>query len=81
MGETTALRPEDALAKINAALFPPPRKERGEVMVCADAYYELEGAIIDLKRLKADAVCIKTVERVQQQILAVSKVLQKAGVR
>lgn len=75
------MKAEDALEKINSALFPPAKKQRDGVMIDSDAYYNLEGAILDLKRLKADAVCIRTIERVQQQILAVSKVLQKAGIK
>ena len=38
-----------------------------------DPYYNLEGALIDLRRQGADVVCIRTIERVQAQLAAVSK--------
>jgi hypothetical protein len=40
---------EEALKKINDALFPKPRKEKG-LMLDADAHYNLEGALIDMRR-------------------------------
>jgi hypothetical protein len=68
---------EEALKKINDALFPKPG-----LMLDADAYYNLEGALIDMRRSgEADKVCINTVARVQKQISAVSKVLKKMGIR
>ena len=70
--------PEEALRAISNALFPPPRKE-GDFLVGGGAYWELEGARIDLKRMGADPVCIGTIERVQGQLLEVSEILQKAG--
>ena len=36
----------------------------------SDAYYNLEGVIIDLEHQKADKICIKTLKRVQSQIAA-----------
>ena len=70
--------PEDALKAISNALFPPPRKE-GDMLVSGDAYLALEGARIDLTRLGADRVCIRTIGRVQKQIAEVKEILQKAG--
>ncbi|MBY0561528.1 hypothetical protein [Hyphomicrobium sp.] len=75
------MKPEKALEKISSALFPTPRKERGGHLIDSDAYYNLEGALIDLKRTKADPVCIKTIERVQKQIHQVSRILIDAGVK
>ena len=75
------MKAEDALQKVNDALFPKPRKNKDGMMVDSDAYYNLEGALIDLRRQGADKGCIRTIERVQQQLVAVSKVLQKSGVR
>jgi hypothetical protein len=37
-----------------------------------DAFYNLEGALDDLKRQGADPICIRTIERVQEQIAALS---------
>jgi hypothetical protein len=79
--EERKMTSDEALKKIANALFPKPRKDKGGLMVDGDAYYNLEGARIDLERTGADRVCLETIESVQQQIIAVSKVLQKAGVR
>jgi hypothetical protein len=35
------------------------------IHVCHDPYYDLEGAIDDLERMGADAVCLRTLRRVQ----------------
>jgi len=43
------------------------------VTVCHDPYYELEGALIDLKRQGADPVCIRTIERVQALLATIAK--------
>ena len=43
----------------------------GKHLVAHDAYYELEGALIDLDRTGADKICIDTIRRVQAQIAAV----------
>lgn len=74
-------KPSAALLAIREALFPKPRKRKDGIMLCADAYYELEGARIDLEHQKADKVCIRTIARVQQQIIAVSKILQREGAK
>jgi hypothetical protein len=74
------MEPEAALRAISNALFPPPRKE-GDFLVGGGAYWDLEGAGIDLKRMGADPVCIRTIERVQKQLIEVSEILQKAGVQ
>jgi hypothetical protein len=76
--EKMRVEPEDALRAISNALFPPPRME-GDFLVGGDAYINLEGARIDLRRMGADPVCIHTIERVQGQLLEVSEILQKAG--
>jgi hypothetical protein len=70
---------KEALEAINNALFPMPRKEQGGVMVSSDAYANLQGVRIDLKRMDADVVCIRTIERVQKQLLEVSKILHLMG--
>jgi len=44
-----------------------------DISICHDPYYDLEGALIDLRRQGADEVCIRTIERVQEQLAAVSK--------
>lgn len=68
-----------ALEEIKDVLFARPKQREDGVLVSSDAYYELEGALIDLKRTNADEVCIRTVERVQKQISKVHKILQNAG--
>jgi hypothetical protein len=72
------MEPKAALEAINRALFPPPRQEQG-MMVSADAYENLRGVGIDLERFGGDSVCVRTIERVQQQLLEVAAVLRKAG--
>ena len=71
---------EAALRAISEILSPPPRIEDG-YQVFGDAYWNLGGALIDLERLGADPVCIRTIRRVQQQLKEVSNVLQRAGYR
>jgi hypothetical protein len=46
----------------------------------SDAYYNLEGALIDIKRFiekdePTDEVCVRTIERVQAQIAAACRAL------
>jgi hypothetical protein len=48
-------------------------------MISADALDNLLGARIDLERLGADPVSIRTFERVRQQLIEVSRILQAAG--
>jgi hypothetical protein len=72
------MKPEAALQAISEILSPPPRIE-DELHVQGDAYWNLDGVRIDLERLGADPVCIRTIRRVQQQLKEVSKVLQRAG--
>ena len=55
----------EAIASAHAALFEPEE---------SDAIDNLEGALIDIKRLSAagkptDAVCIRTLERIQEQLV------------
>ena len=72
------LKPEDALHAIDNALFPETREQQG-LRVSGHAYWNLAGARIDLERTVADAVCIRTIQRVQQQLLDVAKILHEAG--
>src|SRR5687767_15872393 len=72
------MTPEAALHAISEIFSPPPRIEEG-LKVSGDAYWNLAGALIDLERLGADPVCIRTIKRVQQQLKEVSNVLQRAG--
>jgi hypothetical protein len=74
------MEPDAALKAINNALFPPPRKE-GDWLVSGDAYLGLEGARMDLERLGASRVCIRTIEGVQKQLAEVSEILRKAGLQ
>ena len=78
---------EAALDAINRALFPPRRKGEGPtkgLMISGDACSSLGGLLFDLKRLRdhelaPDRACIKTVERVRQQLLEVKGILREAG--
>jgi hypothetical protein len=72
--------PAAALKAISDTLFPPPRKE-GDLLVSSDAYLGLEGARIDLERLGASRVCIRTIEKMQKQLAEVSEILRKAGLQ
>ena len=72
------MKPEAALDAINEILSPPPRMEEG-LPVRGDAYWNLAGALMDLERLGADPVRIRTIRRVLQQLKEVSNVLQRAG--
>jgi hypothetical protein len=74
------MKPEAALHAISEILSPPPGIEDG-LQVSGDAYWNLAGALMDLERLGADPVCIRTIRRVQQQLKEVSNVLQTAGHR
>jgi hypothetical protein len=74
------MEPEAALQAVSNALFPTPRKE-GDFLVSGDAYLALEGARIDLERLGASRVCIRTIEGVQKQLAEVSEILRKAGLQ
>ena len=68
----------DIAAKVLGVLAPPPRKGRDGMMVTSEAYYNLEGALYDLHRQKADPICIRTIERVQKQIVSVLKICEAA---
>jgi hypothetical protein len=74
------MKPEAALEAINKALFAPPRREGG-LTVTGDAYWSLAGARVDLERAGASPVCIRTIERVQQQLMEVADVLRKMGLK
>jgi hypothetical protein len=55
-------------AKLREALFPGPVQMDFNNFQSNDAYDNLDGAFIDLKRLNADPVCLATIERVLEQI-------------
>jgi type VI protein secretion system component VasF len=78
LGGGAPMKPEAALHAINEILSPPPRMEQG-LRVYVDAYGDLAGALMDLERLGADPVCIRTIRRVLRQLEEVSNVLQRAG--
>lgn len=44
-----------------------------KVNMCHDPYYDLEGAVIDLERQKANAGCIRTIKRHQTKLIAFEK--------
>lgn len=44
-----------------------------DISICHDPYYDLEGALIDLRRQGADKVCIHTIERIQEKLANVAK--------
>lgn len=82
-------RDREALLLISDALFPPPRR-KGSYLVDADAYYNLEGVLQDMRHRRdlidvrerdgREDVSANTVKRVQGQILEVQKLLDQAGV-
>jgi hypothetical protein len=74
------MKPEEALEAISKALFPPATKQGG-TMVSGDAYWNLAGARVDLERAGANPVCIRTIERVQRQLMEVADVLRKVGLK
>ena len=74
------MKPEEALEEIKKALFPPPRRAGG-AMVSGDAYWNLAGARTDLERTGASPVCLRTIERVQRQLVEVADVLRKMGLK
>ena len=76
------MKPEAALAAINAALFPTPVRGEYDYLVNMDACLNLQGVLIDLERLKRfDPVCIRTIRRVHQQLVEVKRILREAGVK
>ena len=72
------LKPEDALHAIDNALFPETREQQG-LRVSGHAYWNLAGARIDLERTGADPACIRTIQRVQQQLREGATILHEAG--
>jgi hypothetical protein len=74
------MEPVAALEAISNALFAPPRREGG-LMVTGDAYWSLAGARVDLERAGASPTCLRTIERVQRQLMEVADVLRKAGLK
>jgi hypothetical protein len=69
--ETAAPPVDSASATVKAvrqALFPPPVDIGNNCFRDDGADHNLEGALYDLKRTGADAICIKTIERVLEQL-------------
>lgn len=64
------------LLKVQLALFPKPRKSRDGSYTSSDAYYNLEGALYDLRKSGADRVCIHTVARVVRQLAQAKHALE-----
>jgi hypothetical protein len=62
-----------------AALFPEPTKNGDRSMTVHDADENLSAALYDLRRTGADAVCIKTIERVLEQLRAARAALLPSG--
>ena len=68
---------DEVLASVNAALFEPDESE---------AIDNLEGALTDIKRLSeagkpTDAVCIRTLERIQSQLVNAHRALKSGGAK
>jgi hypothetical protein len=74
------MKPEEALEAIDKALFPPAARQGG-MMVSGDAYWTLAGARVDLERAGANPACIRTIERVQRQLMEVADVLRQVGLK
>lgn len=73
LDELLSLRAQVDLARI--ALFPKPAVNADGSFTLGDADENLSAALYDLKRLKADQVCINTIERVLEQLIAARKAL------
>ena len=70
----------DIAKQVLAILDPPARTEKiagRKVSVFDDAYYNLEGAIQNLRHEGASKSCIKTLERVQQKIAKVVRLCEQ----
>lgn len=71
---------EDSLESVRVALgFDVVEKQsiRGvDVQISPDAHLNIGAAIYDLKRVKADAVCIKTLEQIEQQLFSASEIIR-----
>jgi hypothetical protein len=61
-------RQADQIEQIRKALLPDDEVRDDNVSVSSEPYYNLEGVLHDLRRQNADPVCIRTIERVQEQI-------------
>lgn len=65
----------DRVEAIRQTLFPPETPKGDRSTICHDADENLDAALYDLKRLKADPACIRTIERVLKQIHDVRLIL------
>lgn len=74
---------DDVAAQVRAILWPPAQERVGpDGHVCKvrfDAVSELGGVLIDLRRSGADPICIRTIERVQEAICRVRKIVDLKG--
>lgn len=68
----------EALRQVREALFPEPVKDGNGYYTDSSAFWNLEGARVDLERLKADRVCINTIKRVQQQLVEAERAIVAA---
>jgi hypothetical protein len=71
------MTPEQKLAEI-AKIFETTRKGKDGVAISTHAYRNLQGAIIDIKRTgKCNAVCLRTLERVRDQLRRIDRLLPR----
>lgn len=69
------MTPEQRLKRI-ARIYETVRKSKGGLSISSHAGYNLEGAIIDIERTgKCDAVCLRTIKRVRDQLLRIGRIL------
>ena len=66
----------DIADQVKAILWPPGQEkiiDGRTITVRFDAYWDLAGVLLDMKREGGDPVCIRTIERVQAAIFEVGK--------
>jgi hypothetical protein len=69
---------EQRLAEI-AKLFETIRGSEDGMAISDNAYYNLQGAIIDIERTgNCNAVCLQTLKRVRDQLWCISRLLQRS---
>jgi len=70
---------EQRLAEI-AKIFNTTRRDEDSVMISNHAYWNLQGAIIDIERTgQCDAVCLRTLKRVRDQLGRIDRLLTHFG--
>ena len=75
MGKMTA---EQRLAKI-AEIFDTTRRGKDGLTISTHACSNLQGAIIDIERTgKCDAVCLRTLKRVRDQLRRIDRLLPRS---